>query len=71
MGDVGTFYGHLVYCTAIWYLLWPSGLFKVNWYIFPALVCFIKKNLVTLLYDTTHKNRIKPIFLCRVVRHLM
>jgi hypothetical protein len=31
--DVYTFYGHLVYCTAIWYTLWPFGIFYVIWYI--------------------------------------
>jgi hypothetical protein len=29
MKDVGTFYGHFVYFTAIWYMLWSV------WYIFP------------------------------------
>jgi hypothetical protein len=27
MEDVGIFYGHLVYCTDIWYILWPFGIF--------------------------------------------
>jgi hypothetical protein len=36
MGDIGTFYGHLVY-------------FMVIWYIFPVLVCCAIKNLATLL----------------------
>jgi hypothetical protein len=27
MEDVCTFYGHLVYLTVIWYILWPLGLF--------------------------------------------
>jgi hypothetical protein len=26
MEDVGIFYGHLVYFTSIWYILWPSGI---------------------------------------------
>jgi hypothetical protein len=40
MGDVGIFYDHLVYFTAVWYILWPFGIFcghlvdfMVNWYI--------------------------------------
>jgi hypothetical protein len=27
MKDVGKFYGHFVYFTAIWYSLWPFGIF--------------------------------------------
>jgi hypothetical protein len=27
MDDVGLFYSHLVYFTAIWYILWPFGIF--------------------------------------------
>jgi hypothetical protein len=27
MEDVGVFYGHLVYFTANWYMLWPFGIF--------------------------------------------
>jgi hypothetical protein len=27
MEGVGIFYGHLVYFTAIWYILWPFGIF--------------------------------------------
>jgi hypothetical protein len=27
MEDVGKLYGHLVYFTAIWYILWPLGTF--------------------------------------------
>jgi hypothetical protein len=39
MEHIGMFYGHLVYFTAIWYILWPfSLLFVVIWYIFPRLV---------------------------------
>jgi hypothetical protein len=33
--NVGIFYGHLVYSTAIWYTLWTYGIFVVIWYIFP------------------------------------
>jgi hypothetical protein len=47
--DVGKFYGHLVYFTAIlvyfvaiWYSLWFFGLF------FPVLVCCTRQNLATL-----------------------
>jgi hypothetical protein len=27
MKDVGIFYGHLMYFTAIWYILWQFGIF--------------------------------------------
>jgi hypothetical protein len=33
MKDVGKFNGHLVYFTAIWYILWSL------WYSFPVLIC--------------------------------
>jgi hypothetical protein len=42
MSMFGLFYGHWKYVTAIWYILWPFGLF------FPVLVCCTKKNLATL-----------------------
>jgi hypothetical protein len=52
------FYGHLEYFTAIlniftaiWYILWSSGIFcshMVN--IFPVLVRCTKKNLATLIF---------------------
>jgi hypothetical protein len=32
LADIRTFYGHLVYFVAIWYILWPFGIF------FPVLV---------------------------------
>jgi hypothetical protein len=33
----GTFYGHLEYITAIWYILWPLGSLAAIWYIFHHL----------------------------------
>jgi hypothetical protein len=36
--DVGIFYGHLVYFTAIWYTLWIFGIFCGNLVFFPVLV---------------------------------
>jgi hypothetical protein len=36
MENVGTFYGHLEYITAIWYILWPFGILVVNWNNFPC-----------------------------------
>jgi hypothetical protein len=42
MEVVGLFYGHLVYLTAIWYMLWPFGTlygylvyFTLFWYVAP------------------------------------
>jgi hypothetical protein len=33
MKDVGKFYGHFVYFTAIWYFLWTFGIFFGHfWY---------------------------------------
>jgi hypothetical protein len=62
MEDVGIFYGHLVYFTAIWYILRPFGVFygylgyfaaiwQISWefgLIFPILVRCTKKNLAAL-----------------------
>jgi hypothetical protein len=49
MEDVGILYGHLVYFTAIWYILCTFGLFYSHLvYFFPVLVCCTKKNLATL-----------------------
>jgi hypothetical protein len=31
MEDVGIFYGHLVYITAIWNILWLFGIFSLFW----------------------------------------
>jgi hypothetical protein len=33
--NVGIFYGHLEYITAVWYIFWPFGTFVAIWYIFP------------------------------------
>jgi hypothetical protein len=50
MEDVVIFYCHLVYFTAIWYILWPFGVDYCNLvYIFPIFVCCKKKNLATLV----------------------
>jgi hypothetical protein len=36
--DVGTLYGHLVYFTAIWYIIWPFGIFFMCWYFVPRKI---------------------------------
>jgi hypothetical protein len=50
MADFGIFYGHLVYVTAIWYILWLLGKF------FQFLVCCTWKNLATLARANKHRN---------------
>jgi hypothetical protein len=35
MENVGIFYGHLEYISAIRYILWPFGYLVVIWYISP------------------------------------
>jgi hypothetical protein len=51
MKDEGKCYGHLVYFTAISYILWRFGNYvgMSFWYIIPVLVCCTKKNLATLV----------------------
>jgi hypothetical protein len=50
MKDVGIFYGHLEYFTAIWSSLWPIGIFYGYFgYFFPVLACCAKRNLAILL----------------------
>jgi hypothetical protein len=48
----------LVYCMAIWFIVWPFGIFcrhlvylMVIWHIFPDLVCCTKKNLATSVIE--------------------
>jgi hypothetical protein len=45
--NLGIFYYHWEYSTAIRYILWPFRIFWVVWYVFPVLVCWSKKNLAT------------------------
>jgi hypothetical protein len=37
MEDFGIFYGHLVYCMAIWFIEWPFGLFYGHLVFFTAI----------------------------------
>jgi hypothetical protein len=55
MEDVGITCGHLLFYMAICYFIWPFVIlyghlvyFMAIWYIFPLLVCCVKKNLATL-----------------------
>jgi hypothetical protein len=42
-------YVHLVYFMAIWYILWPFGIFYGYLVFFPVLVCCTKINQATLV----------------------
>jgi hypothetical protein len=50
--DVGIFYDHLVYLTAIWYKYFVAVWVDYRGFgigIFPVLLCYSKKNLATLM----------------------
>jgi hypothetical protein len=47
MENLGIFFDHLVFFTAIGNILWPFGIF------FPVLVFWTKKNLATLVEGAT------------------
>jgi hypothetical protein len=48
MENLGIFYYHLVYFTAIGHILWPFGIFCGNMvYFSPVWVFWTKKNLAT------------------------
>jgi hypothetical protein len=50
MKNLGIFYDHLVYFTAIGNILWPFGIFCGHLlYFSPLCVFWTKKNLATLL----------------------
>jgi hypothetical protein len=45
IGDVGIFYDHLVYFTAVWYILWSFGIFygylvhlSLIWFVVPKTI---------------------------------
>jgi hypothetical protein len=54
MENLGIFYDHLVYFTAIRNILWP---FVVIWYFLPVLLFWTKKNLATLLISRFMRGR--------------
>jgi hypothetical protein len=68
MKDVGKFYGHFVYFTAIWYILWSFwyillsfGIFCGHFGIFfPVLVCCTKYNLATVIFVTIGLHGLWP-----------
>jgi hypothetical protein len=60
MENLGIFYDHLVYSTAIGNMLWPFcrkfGIFS------PALVFWTKKNLATLIRMQIFIRDVKSVF---------
>jgi hypothetical protein len=57
MEDLGLFYGHLVYFTAICYILLQFCIVYGNLvHIFPVLVCCSRKNLATLRSASFNSN---------------
>jgi hypothetical protein len=56
------FYDYLVYFVAVWYILWPFGIFCCRLvYFLLVLVCCTKKNLATL-YSTHKTSKPQRIF---------
>jgi ABC-type spermidine/putrescine transport system permease subunit II len=56
MEDVGIVYGHLVYFTAIWYVLWPFRIFYGHLvYFSPFWYVAQKENLATPLETSYSK----------------
>jgi hypothetical protein len=50
-------FGHLVYFTAIWYILRPFGIFYGYLLQFcPVFLCCTKKNVATLLRTRRHES---------------
>jgi hypothetical protein len=65
MDDVGIFYDHLVYFTAIGNILWSFGIF------FLVLVCCTKKNLATLVCLRKEKRKKeKKYFGCKKTKNI-
>jgi hypothetical protein len=57
MEVAGILYVHLVNFMAIWYMLWPFGIFYGYLvYHFPVLVCCTEKNLAALSIWTGEVN---------------
>jgi hypothetical protein len=55
----GIFYGKLVYFTAIWFILWRSGIFRGHLVcFFPVLVCCTEENLATLRLNLVASQKI-------------
>jgi hypothetical protein len=48
---------HLIYITAIWYMLWPFVNLVAIWYISPVWVYCGKNNLATLSQSITERHR--------------
>jgi hypothetical protein len=68
MENVGIFYDHSEYFTAIWYNLWPCGIgslwpFGMS---FPIWYVGTKKNLATLMYSGLMNRFFLVTFRCVV-----
>jgi hypothetical protein len=54
--SIWNIYCHLVFCRAIWYILWPFGIFYgrleilQTFGIFSPFWCAVQKNLATLVF---------------------
>jgi hypothetical protein len=60
MEDVDMLFGHLVYFTAIWYIVWPFDIWYEYLVFFPILVCWTMNNLATLKYVQFYSIRLDP-----------
>jgi hypothetical protein len=58
---VGIFNCHLVYFTAIWYILWHFGIFCGHLVFFPVLVFCTKKNLATVVSVAFDGSKSVPV----------
>jgi ABC-type spermidine/putrescine transport system permease subunit II len=56
MEDVGIFYGHLVYFTAIWYTLWTYGIFCGNLVYFSPF-CYVVPGTTLATLSTVRKKK--------------
>jgi hypothetical protein len=55
--NVYTFYGHLVYCTAMWYTLWPFGIFYGHLvYLIPFWYVVLRKIWQPCVYAIETRN---------------
>jgi hypothetical protein len=63
------FYGHFVYFTAKWYILWPFGTLCDHLvYFFPVLVSCTETNLATLCQKLQTK-KIETGLICSLLRY--
>jgi uncharacterized protein YhhL (DUF1145 family) len=70
MENLGIFYGHLVYFTAIGNILWPFGIFcrHLVYVLFTVLVFCTKENLAILLLNGTKRQQAAQFPYVRVAK---